>query len=221
MTASARSKPESQSGRPVLVGIAGFSGSGKTTIARKLACALHGIHFPLDNYYRDLSHLAPEERARQNFDDPALIESPLLAEHVAMLARCETIERPLYDFATHTRIPNRTETIPPAPLLVVEGLFALFYPALLPLYHLRVYVDTSEAISFDRRLARDIAERGRTPESVHRQYEETVHPAALTWVKPSAAYADLTLDGARDPDANVEQIGAWLRKRQLLRGRPD
>lgn len=221
MTESAQPKPESQSGRPVLVGIAGFSGSGKTTIARKLASALHGIHFPLDNCYRDLSHLAPEERAHQNFDDPALIESPLLAERVAALARGETIERPLYDFSTHTRIPNRTETIHPAPLLVVEGLFALFYPALLPLYHLRVYVDTSDAISFERRLARDVAERGRTPESVRRQYAETVHPAALTWVKPSAVHADLTLDGAKDPNSNVELIVAWLRERQLLPGLPD
>ncbi|HEX8813762.1 MAG TPA: AAA family ATPase [Terracidiphilus sp.] len=221
MTAPDQSKSESIPGRPVLVGIAGFSGSGKTTIARQLARALDGIHFPLDNYYSDLSHLAPEERARQNFDDPALIESPLLAMHVAALARGETIERPLYDFSTHTRIPDRTETIPPAPLLVVEGLFALFYPALLPLYHLRVYVDTLESISFERRLARDVAERGRTPESVRRQYAETVHPAALTWVKPSAAHADLTLDGAQDPDSNVEQVVGWLRNRRLLPALPD
>ena len=208
-------------GRPVVLGIAGFSGSGKTTIAQKLARALDGIHFPLDNYYRDLSHLSPEERARQNFDDPALIESPLLAKHVAALARGETIERPLYDFSTHTRIPNRAETIPPAPLLVVEGLFALLYPELLPLYHLRIYVDTSEAISFERRLARDVAERGRTPESVRRQYAATVHPAAFTWVRPSSVHADLILDGAKDPDASVEEIVAWLRKRALLSSFPD
>lgn len=185
MTEAVQSLPETLPGRPVLVvGIAGFSGSGKTTVAQKLARALDGIHFPLDNYYRDLSHLSPEERARQNFDDPALIESPLLAEHVAALARGEIIQRPLYDFSTHTRILNRTETIHLAPLLVVEGLFALFYPALLSLYQLSVYVDTLESISFERRLARDVAERGRTPESVRRQYAETVHPAALTWVKP-------------------------------------
>jgi uridine kinase len=216
MTESAQSLPGSLPGRPILLGIAGFSGSGKSTLARELARAFHGIHFPLDNYYLDLSHLPLEERTRQNFDDPALIESPLLAAHIAALARGETIERPLYDFATYTRVPTRTETIHPAPLLVVEGLFALVYPALLPLYHLRVYVEAPEAIFFERRLHRDVAERGRTEESVRRQYQQTVHPAALAWVKPSATHADLILDGAEDLDWKVEQIVTWLRQRRLI-----
>jgi uridine kinase len=199
-----------------VLGIAGFSGSGKSTLAHELARAFHGIHFPLDNYYLDLSHLDPEERTRQNFDDPALIESPLLAAHVAALACGEAIERPLYDFATHTRIPDRTETIRPAPLLVVEGLFALVYAELLPLYQMRIYIETPETVCFKRRLRRDMAERGRTEESVRRQYEETVHPAALGWVRPSAAHADLVLDGAEDLDWKVEQVVAWLRKRGLF-----
>jgi uridine kinase len=203
--------------KPVLLGIAGCSGSGKTTLAHELARAFGGIHFPLDNYYLDLAHLPPEERARQNFDDPALIESPLLAAHVASLARGQAIERPLYDFATHTRIPGRTETIQPAPLLVVEGLFALVYPELLPLYQMRVYVETPEEVCFERRLRRDVAERGRTEESVRRQYRETVHPAALAWVRPSAAHADLILDGAEDLDWKVEQVVAWLRQRGLFK----
>jgi uridine kinase len=202
--------------KPVVLGIAGFSGSGKTTLARELARAFNGIHFPLDNYYLDLAHLPPAERALQNFDDPALIESPLLAAHVAALAHGETIERPLYDFATHTRVLDRTETIHPAPLLIVEGLFALFYPDLLPLYHLRIYVETAEDICFERRLRRDILERGRTEESVRRQYAETVHPAALAWVRPSGAHADLTLDGAEDLDFKVEQVVSSLRQRGLL-----
>jgi uridine kinase len=216
MTKFDRSPPESLPGRPVLLGIAGLSGSGKTTLAHQLARTTGVVHFPLDNYYRDLSHLPPEERAQQNFDDPATIESPLLAAHVAALARGETIERPLYDFATHTRVPDRTETIHPAPLIVVEGLFALVYPELLPLYHLRVYLETSEAISFERRLHRDVAERGRTPESVRRQYEETVHPAALAWVRPSSANADLIVDGSVTPDRIVEQVVVELRRRKLF-----
>jgi uridine kinase len=202
--------------KPIVLGIAGFSGSGKTTLARELARAFNGIHFPLDNYYLDLSHMPPAERAGQNFDDPALIESPLLAAHVAALARGETIERPLYDFPTHTRILNRTETIHPAPLLIVEGLFALVYPDLLPLYHLRVYVETAEDLCFERRLRRDILERGRTEESVRRQYQDTVHPAALAWVRPSAAHAHLTLDGAENLDFKVEEVVAWLRQRGLF-----
>jgi uridine kinase len=196
--------------------MAGFSGSGKTTLARELARAFNGIHFPLDNYYLDLAHLPPAERALQNFDDPALIESPLLAAHVAALARGETIERPLYDFATHTRVLDRTETIHPAPLLIVEGLFALVYTDLLPLYHLRIYVETAEDTCFERRLRRDILERGRTEESVRRQYAETVHPAALAWVRPSSAHADLILDGAENLDFKVEEVVAWLHQRGLF-----
>jgi len=196
---------------PVVLGIAGCSGSGKTTLAAELARTLNGIHFPLDHYYLDLSHLPPAQRAMQNFDDPKLIESPLLASHVAALARGETIERPLYDFSTHTRVLDRTETIHPGAFLIVEGLFALIYPELLPLYQLKVYVDTPDDICFERRLKRDIMERGRTPESVRRQYEATVRPSSVTWVRPSGANADLRLDGAGALDWKVERVLAELR----------
>ncbi len=201
---------------PVIVGIAGCSGSGKTTLAHELARALGGIHFPLDNYYLDLSYLAPAERIRQNFDDPALIESSLFVRHVAALARGEAIERPLYDFATYTRISGRTETIGPVRLLIVEGLFALVYADLLPLYQLRVYVETPDELCFERRLRRDVVERGRTPESVRSQYDSTVRPACIEWVRPSAVHADLTLDGAEDLDFKVEQVVAKMRQRGLL-----
>lgn len=201
----------------VVLGIAGASGSGKTTLAVELARELGGVHFPLDNYYRDLSHLRPEERSRQNFDDPALIESPLLAAHVAALKRGEAIERPLYDFATYIRNPERTETVRPAAFLLVEGLFALYYAELLPLYQLRVYVDTPDEVCFARRLKRDLEQRGRNEESVRRQYEATVRPSALAYVRPSAAHADLTLDGAEALDWKVEQVLAALRTRGLLK----
>jgi uridine kinase len=202
---------------PVVVGIAGASGSGKTTLAAELARELGGFHFPLDTYYRDLSHLPMAERARQNFDDPALIESGLLAAHIAALARGEAIERPLYDFATYIRIPDRTETVHAGAFLVVEGLFALYYPELLPLYQLRVYVDTPDEVCFARRLKRDMDERGRTAESVRRQYEATVRPSATSYVRPSAVNADLVLDGAEALDWKVEQVQAALRGRGLLR----
>jgi uridine kinase len=202
---------------PVVLGIAGASGSGKTTLAAELARTLGGFHFPLDNYYRDLSHLPAAERGRQNFDDPALIESSLLAAHVAALARGETIERPLYDFTTHTRVPDRTETVRPGAYLLVEGLFALYYPELLPLYDLRVYVDTPDKLCFARRLKRDTEERGRTTESVRQQYWATVRPASIQFVRPSAANADLIVDGSEALDWKVEQVLAALRTRGLLR----
>ena len=207
----------SQSGRlpfpPIVLGIAGCSGSGKTTLAMELARTLDGIHFPLDHYYRDLSHMPPADRARQNFDDPALIESPLLVAQVAALASGESIERPLYDFSTHTRIPDRTETVRPGAFLIVEGLFALWYPDLLPLYQLKVYIETADELCFERRLRRDVTERGRTRESVRRQYDATVRPSSITWVRPSAVNADLLLDGTGALDWKVERVHAELRQR--------
>lgn len=201
---------------PVVMGIAGASGSGKTTLAMELAREFDGIHFPLDNYYRDLSHLPIEERARQNFDDPDLIESSLLARHVSALARGETIERPHYDFSRHIRVPDRTETIKPGAIVLVEGLFALYYPELLHLYALRVFVDTADDVCFERRMKRDVETRGRTPESVRLQYESTVRPASVLYVRPSAVNADLVLDGTEALDWKVEQVLAALRARKLM-----
>jgi len=203
---------------PVVLAIAGCSGSGKTTLAAELARTLGGVHFHFDNYYRDLSHLPLAERAVQNFDDPALIESPLLSEHIAALAAGQAIERPVYDFATHSRVPGSTETVEPSRFLLVEGLFALHYTALLPLYHLRVYVDTPDELCFERRLKRDVGERGRTPESVRRQYELTVRPASVAWVRPSEVHADLTVDGAGALDWKVERVLTEMRTRGLWPG---
>ncbi len=219
------SETAEQSGRipfpPVVMGVAGASGSGKTTLARELAHALGGFHFPLDNYYRDLSHLPLAERALQNFDDPAMIESSLLSAQVAALAQGQPIERPLYDFSTHSRMAGRSETVRPGAFLLVEGLFALYYPELLPIYQLRVYVDTPDDVCFERRLKRDIEERGRTPESVRLQYEATVRPSSIAFVRPSAANADLTVDGTDALDWKVEQVLTEMRKRGLLQNFPD
>ncbi len=206
---------------PVVFGIAGCSGSGKTTLTAELARTLGGVHFHIDTYYRDLAHLPLEERARQNFDHHSLIESPLLVAHLAALARGEAIERPLYDFATYTRVlgPNGiglTETVRPSAFLLVEGIFALHFTELLPLYKLRIYVDTPDEVCFERRLKRDIAERGRTPEIVRQQYEATVRPSSLAFVRPSAANADLSVDGTGALDWKVEQILAQMSRRGLL-----
>ena len=203
---------------PVMLAIAGCSGSGKTTLAAELARTLGGVHFHFDNYYRDLSHMPMAERAGQNFDDPALIESPLLIQHVAALANGQAIERPLYDFATYIRIPGQTETFRPGPFVLVEGLFALYYAELLPLYQLRVFIDSPDELCFERRLKRDMEQRGRTPESVRRQYEDTVRPASFAYVRPSAANADLTVDGTGALDWKVERVMAEMRSRGLLLG---
>jgi len=201
---------------PVVLAVAGCSGSGKTTLANQLARTLGGVHFQFDNYYRDLAHLPLADRKRENFDDPALIESPLLIAHVAELAHGRPIERPTYDFSTYTRVPNQTELIHPAPYLIIEGLFALHYPDLIPHYHLRIYVETPDVVCFERRLHRDIEERGRTPESVRAQYEATVRPASLAFVRPSAANADLIIDGTGDLDWKVERVLSHMRTRGII-----
>ena len=151
---------------PTVLAIAGCSGSGKTTLADELARTLGGLRFHLDDYYLDLGNLPLAERVEKNFDDPALIEVPLLARDVAALARGESIDRPIYDFATYTRVPGRSQRVSAGPFLIVEGIFALYYRELLSNYHLRVYVDAPDELCFERRLKRDVEERGRTPELV-------------------------------------------------------
>jgi len=203
---------------PALLGIAGCSGSGKTTLAAELARTLGGIHFHLDDYYLDLSHLPYAERIRQNFDDPAIVESALLGSHIAALARGEAIARPVYDFSTYTRVRGRSERVVGRRFVVIEGLFALYYPEILPFYSLRVYLETPDAVCFERRMKRDTEERGRSPESVRAQYEATVRPSSLKFVRPSAVNADLTVDGTGALDWKVERVMAELRARGLLAG---
>lgn len=145
-----------------------------------------------------------------------MIESELLTPHVAALARGETIERPIYDFATHTRVAGQVERVAPGHLLVVEGIFALVYEALLPLYALRVFVQTPEELCFERRLRRDVEQRGRTPESVRAQYEATVRPSGERFVLPSASRADLIVDGGDALDWKLERVLTAMRERGLL-----
>ncbi len=161
------------------------------------------------------SHLPHQQRKLVNFDDPAMIEVPLLASHLAALAQGHAIQRPVYDFADYTRVKGESETIEPGPLVVVEGLFALYFPELRPFYQLRIYVDTPDDVCFARRMKRDIEERGRDPESVRRQYDATVRPCGLAFVRPLIDFADLVLDGTDSLDFKVEQVLSAMKKRGL------
>jgi uridine kinase len=201
---------------PVVIGIAGCSGSGKTSLAQELARELEGTHFHLDHYYRDLSRLSYEERCRENFDHPDALEFDLLVEHIRELASGHNIARPQYDFAAYTRIPGAFETVYEPHFLVVDGILALHFEALRRLYDLSVYVDTPDEICYQRRVARDVQERGRTPRSVADHYAETVRPMAEQFVRPSAQHADLVVDGTSSFDWSVEQVLSALRKRELL-----
>ena len=203
---------------PTVLGIAGCSGSGKTTLANEMARMLRGLRFHLDDYYLDLGHLPLEERTQKNFDDPAMIEVPLLAEHIAALARGDSIDRPTYDFGTYTRMPGRTERVTSGPFLIVEGIFALYFQELLPLYHLRIFVDAPDALCFERRMKRDLDERGRSQESVLYQWQYRVQPSSEMFVRPSAEKADIVVDGSGALDWKVERVMAEMRKRNLLTG---
>lgn len=202
---------------PVILGIAGCSGSGKTTLAQELARSLKGAHFHLDNYYRDLSHLSYEERCCQDFDSPDILESELLVEHVSLLSQGHSIHRPIYDFASHTRIKDKTEPLTPGKFLLVDGILALHYEELRPYYSLKIYVDTPDDICYERRLARDVKERGRTPESVAKQYAATVRPMAEKYVRPSSVHADIVVEGTSSIDWSVEEVLAVLEARKLLK----
>jgi uridine kinase len=203
--------------RPLILGIAGCSGSGKTTLARELTQQLSATLLPLDFYYICLSHLPPDERALQNFDHPDSLEHGLLVQNVRDLAEGRSIERPIYDFTTHTRVRNRTETVTPAPVLIVEGILALHYSSLRELYDFSIYVNAPNQICLNRRIYRDMRERGRTEESVRAQFEATAKPMADFYVIPSAQHASVTVEGTDALDWSVEQVLDRLHQLGLLR----
>jgi uridine kinase len=205
--------------RPLILGVAGCSGSGKTTLARELTTQLAATLLPLDFYYRCLGHLPPEERSFQNFDHPDSIEHSLLVDHVQTLADGQAIERPIYDFTTHTRVPDRTETVSTSPVLIVEGILALHYPDLRSLYDFSIYVNAPNQICLNRRIYRDMRERGRTEESVRAQFEATARPMADLYVIPSAEHSTITVEGTEALDWSVEQILQRLRQLGLLHPR--
>jgi uridine kinase len=188
-----------------LIGVAGPSGAGKTYLATHLAAALHARVLALDRYYRDLSHLPLEERARVNFDAPEALDHELIVEQVARLRNNETVHLPVYDFATHTRT-RRTEVLRPSSVVIVEGLFTLHWPSLRELLGTKVFVDMNDEVCLTRRQARDVRERGRTPESVIEQYAGIVAPMAQRYVRPSIVYADVVVSGTEAIGEGVSRV---------------
>jgi len=179
----------------LVFGIAGGTGSGKTTIADYILKTVghEKIAFlPHDAYYRDQTGLTQEERAQVNFDHPSSLETELLIEHITKLRNQEPIQLPTYDFKTHSR-NQETITIHPQPIVVIEGILIFVEPELRKLFDLKIYVDTDADIRLIRRLKRDIEERGRTTESVINQYLETVRPMHLEFVEPSKRYANVII----------------------------
>ncbi len=180
---------------PLVIGIAGGTGSGKTTVARTVLDQVgrnHIAYLPHDAYYRDLSGKSPEFRAKVNYDHPDSLDTDLLIDHIQALKNWQAIELPVYDFTTHTRTP-RTVRIEPQRVILVEGILIFAEPILRKLFDIKIFVDTDADIRFIRRLQRDISERGRTTESVIRQYLDTVRPMHLEFVDTSKRYADVII----------------------------
>jgi uridine kinase len=202
--ASAKREPRSTAGRgasddqrPVIIGISGGTGSGKTTVARQVANALLDesvIILHHDSYYHDRSGVMQSDLARHNFDHPEAFDTALFVEHLRDLLMGRSIEKPVYDFKSHRRL-KQTEPVAPAHVILVEGILVLENEALRGMMDIRLYVEADDDERFIRRLRRDITERGRSVDSAIEQYLGTVKPMHLEFVAPSKRYADIIIPG--------------------------
>ena len=181
--------------KPIVIGIAGGTGSGKTTVANVILQRVGAnriAYLPHDAYYRDLTNLPPVQRAEINFDHPNSLETEMMVEHITRLKNWQPVELPIYDFTRHART-DKTIHIEPQMVVIVEGILIFAEKALREMFDIKIFVDTDADIRFIRRLQRDIAERGRTTESVINQYLKTVRPMHLEFVEPSKRYADVII----------------------------
>lgn len=208
-----------QQSSPIVIGIAGGTGSGKTTVANVILerVGAEKIAFlPHDAYYKDLKELPRAQRDMINFDHPDSLETELLVQHLQQLRRWEAVDIPVYDFTRHART-SETMHVDPQPVILVEGILVFAEPELRRLFDVKIFVDTPPDIRFIRRLQRDIIERGRTVESVIQQYQTTVRPMHLEFVEPSKRYADVIIpEGGLNTvamDMVVSRIEALFRLR--------
>lgn len=195
---------------PLIIGIAGGTGSGKTTVANVIIQRVGAdriAYLPHDAYYRDQSHLPPEKRAQVNYDHPDSLETTLLVQQLKELKDSRAIQMPEYDFTTHTR-KSQTRPILPHRVIIVEGILIFCEPELRAMFDVKIFVDTDPDIRFIRRLQRDISERGRTTDSVIHQYLNTVRPMHLEFVEPSKRYADVILPEGGFNEVATEMVVA-------------
>lgn len=204
-----------------IIGIAGGTASGKTTLANNLL-TIGGSEkvavVGLDRYYRTQDGIPPDQRALVNYDHPDALEYELLITHLNSIQHGDSIEAPVYDFATHCRDPHHTTHVDAKECIVIEGILAFAHPELVKLFDLKVFVDTPESIRFTRRFERDTRERGRTPESVHAQWQTTVQPMHLEFCEPSRAVADLIINGHTDLASTAQSLWSTVSERARGRG---
>ena len=201
--------------KPLIIGIAGGTGSGKSTVARKVAAGLDAssvAFIDMDAYYNNYAHLPIEERRRINWDHPNAFDWDLLLEHLRRLAAGKPIEKPEYDFVSHVRRAERVK-VPAAEVVVVDGRLLLAEPRIRELFDVKVFVDTDADIRLIRRLRRDLVERGRPLEEILDQYLTTVQPMHLEFVEPSKRYADVILPRGGSNEVAIAMIVAKIRHR--------
>ena len=199
----------------LIVGIAGGSGSGKSTVARRIAGALPApevAFIDMDAYYRNFSHLSMDERRRVNWDHPDALDIDLLVEHLGELRAGRAIEKPVYDFVTHARIA-RTERVEPGLVVVIDGILLFADERVRALCDVKVFVDADADIRLIRRIRRDIAERGRPLDEILEQYLSTVQPMHLQFVEPSKRYADVIVPRGGHNEVAIEMLVAKIRGR--------
>jgi len=197
---------------PLVIGIAGGSGSGKTTVAQEILQRVGPDRIAFlqhDSYYKDLSGLPPAQKADVNFDHPNSLETNLLTQHIASLRNGKPVEVPIYNFSTHSRT-SQTYTVQPRKVILVEGILIFTESELRELFDLKIFVDTDPDLRFIRRLERDITERGRTTESVIKQYQSTVRPMHLEFVEPSKRYADVIIPEGGHNTAALDMVVARI-----------
>ena len=197
-----------------VIGIAGGTGSGKTTIARAIGAALASEHVATlehDWYYRDRSDLSFDDKSQLNFDHPDSLETSLLVEHVRALKDGRAVEVPGYDFKTHARV-TETRRIEPKPVLIVEGILVFVEPALRELMNVKIFVDTDADIRLMRRIRRDIEQRGRTFQQIREQYYKTVRPMHLAFVEPSKRWADVLIPEGGNNAVALDLVTSRLRE---------
>jgi uridine kinase len=198
--------------RAHIIGVAGPSSSGKSELARQLVDRLPGTSIvSLDSYYRGMEEIPLEERKKVNFDHPDSLDWELLHEHLVAIADGRAFDEPVYSFADYART-TETKVIQPSEFLIVEGLFVLYWPELRKMLDTKVYVQTGPDVCFHRRLTRDVAERGRTPQSVREQYERTVRPSAEWFVYPTEKYANLVVSGEEPLERSTSAVIAALHR---------
>ncbi len=203
--------------KPLMVAVGGGSGSGKTTVVRQLEQHLSDIGVLVvsqDHYYLDLSHLFLAERESRNFDHPGALDGALLRKQMASLAHGLPIDRPTYDFATHTR-SSKTEKLLPKPIIFFDGILSLSDRELLNSFDLSIYIDVPSDIRILRRLQRDVAERGRSVENVISQYLNTVRPMHETYVGPTKNIADIVVEWIDRDETKIANLANLLRSKCL------